>query len=238
MLNKVRFFFTKEPMRNISLAKVDKVFEAEYREKVDTVDKIIKFNPSNIDFVTEDERAFPGDKRFFDSGYYITMLKRYFFAGKNFCENKLVLDSCCGLGWGTYIILQYAQHIDAFDFDSRVVDYCKRQWPSDKVSWYVDDAVYPKNTKKSSYDAVLGMETIEHFSKEDGEKYVRGMAEALKDGGYFIGTSGFPKTKEQASEVLRKNKYHLYIHTEGEMKTLLKKILQVLHNHQRMDVYR
>lgn len=147
------------------------------------------------------------------------MLKRYFFAGSFFCNRKNVLDTCCGLGWGTYIISHFAKSVTAFDIEPDVINYCRRTWPNQNIRWLVGDAL--KTSFINYFDIALGMETIEHFSKDDAKKYISEISKHLGENGIFIGTSSFPRTRMEADELCTKNPYHLYIHTESEMSDLL-----------------
>lgn len=188
------------------------------------VDEIMAFDASQIDFMGEEERAFPGNADYIQSGYYLKMLKRYLFAGKHFCENKSVLDSCSGLGWGTRIISHYAQSVTAFDFEPKAILFSEETWKTGNVHWCQGDALNVRAEWNNAFDVALGMETIEHFNKEDGQRYVQNIAGTLKPGGYFVGTSCFPATRGAADLLCRKNPYHQYVHTQKELSCMLNDI--------------
>ena len=72
------------------------------------------------------------------------------------------------------------------------------------------------------FDAITGMETIEHFSKSEGKIYIEQMRNVLRDKGVFIGTSSFPHDRKTADDLCSKNPHHKYIFTLSEMNELLK----------------
>jgi hypothetical protein len=67
------------------------------------------------------------------------------------------------------------------------------------------------------------METIEHFSKEDGVRYIAGLADSLHKKGVLIGTSAFPPDRKRAVELCARNPYHAYIYTDEEFGVILNK---------------
>jgi len=153
------------------------------------------------------------------------MLKRYFFAADYFCKGKNVLDSCCGLGWGTYIISKFAKKVTAFDRSPEIIKFCKRTWDGQNIQWQIADALDMSNIENDQFDVVVAMETIEHFGKIDGEGYIRSLVNKLKTGGHLIGASSFPQTGEDAQKQCLNNPYHLNIFTYQEINALLSKYL-------------
>ncbi|MFQ3633489.1 Wzt carbohydrate-binding domain-containing protein, partial [Roseiflexus sp.] len=173
--------------------------------------------------IEQEERAWPGEPRFVRTGYYRMMLGRYAFAGSQFCRDANVLETCSGLGWGAYLVAHYARRVTAFDYDAHVVDRCRALWPKENIHWFVGDARDLTFLGNACFDVALGMETIEHFSVADGERYVAEVAAHLRPGGVFIGTSAFPATSEEAERMRRTNPFHLHIYTAQEIDTLLRK---------------
>lgn len=210
---------------SINMELINEVFHRSVQENEDLVTEILSINSDKVDVLSEDERAFPGNKNFLESGYYKTMLKRYFFAGEYFSKGKEVLDTCCGLGWGTKILSNYAREITAFDLDFRVIDFCKETWKADNINWKQGNSLDLRFLKNKKFDIVLGMETIEHFSMLEGEKYVYQISTVLKKDGIFIATSYFPNSRAEAEKVCKNNPYHKYIFTFDEMNRVLDKYL-------------
>lgn len=195
---------------------VDLVYEVEKNNKHEIFNKIMNFKDTSP---SKRERGGPCDTVGLYTGNYQRMLKRYFFAGKIFSENKRVMDSCSGAGWGAYILSHYAKEVVAYDRGSEVVEMCDEYWSRDNINWISSDALNFELLKGERFDVVTAMETIEHFTKEDGQKYIENKQRFLDKGGIFIGTSSFPDTREQAekSPVLLNFEDHLYLWTKKEM---------------------
>ncbi|MEM7701096.1 MAG: class I SAM-dependent methyltransferase [Pseudomonadota bacterium] len=200
---------------------VDKVFEVEKINKSDLFKHLVSAKDGTD---TSGERALPLVSVSIGSGNYQKMLKRYFFAGKIFCEGKKVLDSCSGAGWGTFILSQYARKIISYDREPQMIEHCKQSWNTNKVAWVVDDALAPKDHLGTDFDVITSMEAIEHFTEEEGREYIYNHQNVLKSGGVFILSSLFPYTDEQArtSPVL-KMEGHKYLWTREKIKMELEK---------------
>jgi 2-polyprenyl-3-methyl-5-hydroxy-6-metoxy-1,4-benzoquinol methylase len=197
----------------------------ESSEIASVVSEILEHGRDQQQAVTDmeqEERAWPGESRFVDSGYYRQMLGRYAFAGSQFCRDADVLETGCGLGWGAYLVGHYARHVTAFDLDPVTIQYCAETWKTDTIRWLTGDARDLGFLQGQRYDVCLGMETIEHFSAQDGATYVAAVASVLRPGGIFIGTSAFPESQQEALAMQEFNPYHPHIFTHDEMLGLLK----------------
>jgi 2-polyprenyl-3-methyl-5-hydroxy-6-metoxy-1,4-benzoquinol methylase len=201
---------------------IDLVYTNENKNIDRAIKKILKFNEKSVDFITLEEREFPGNFKNIASGYYLTMLKRYVFAGKWYCEGKTVLDSCSGLGWGTYILSEYAKNIIAFDISTESIAFSKENWERNNINWAIGDALNLNNFNDNSFDVAVAMETIEHFSKENGENYILNLRDKIKPGGILIGSSAFPFSRQKAIKLCSTNPYHLHVYTYFEFKKFLK----------------
>ncbi|MFZ6664549.1 methyltransferase domain-containing protein [Peijinzhouia sedimentorum] len=202
---------------------VNYIYEKECLVNSKMIDEVLKYKSENVDTVFIEERAFPGDDEFMENGYYKTMLKRYVFAGSFLCKEKKVLDSCSGFGWGTYILSNYANTVVAFDLEEAALQFCKSNWDRRNVSWTKGNALDISFLDGEAFDVVTAFETIEHFTKSDGEKYISQMALALKKGGFIVGTSSFPENELQAEKLCKTNPYHLHVFTFDEISIILKK---------------
>ncbi|WP_298368871.1 methyltransferase domain-containing protein [uncultured Lutibacter sp.] len=222
-------FVLEKDLKKINMSIIDFIYRKEKKTHKDTIGKILSFDSNLVKFIAKEERAFPGDENFMKTGYSHTMLKRYFFAGKVFCENKKVLDSCCGIGWGSTILSCYSKTVTSFDIEKEAIDFSKRFWNLKNVNFIQGDALDVSFLQEEKFDVVTAFETIEHFTKLDGEKYMIEMGKVLKDGGVLIGTSSFPETDEQAKKLRLTNPYHLHIFTETELKKILESIFKEFH---------
>ena len=210
-------------LKKIDQTMIDNIYKKAIKEQKNLIQFIWSYNADNVNVLSRKERAFPGNKEFIRERYYHIMLKRYLFAAAHFCKEKKTLDTCCGLGWGTRIVGEYAQTVTAFDIDEKVVEFCKNTWNKENIEWLRGDALDLSFLNKEYFDVALAMETIEHFSREDGQRYIYEISKALKKDGILIGTSVFPNTTQEAADMCSKNSYHLHVFTYKEMKRLLKK---------------
>jgi 2-polyprenyl-3-methyl-5-hydroxy-6-metoxy-1,4-benzoquinol methylase len=210
-------------IKHLSIRLIDLVYKNEKEKNSQILTDILRYNEKSVEFITLEEREFPGNSENLLSGYYHTMLKRYVFAGKWFCQKKLVLDSCSGLGWGTSILSKYASHITAFDISEESIAFSKENWKSENISWSAGDALNLENFKDNYYDVAVAMETIEHFSKENGELYILNLKEKIKPGGIIIGSSSFPFSRKKADSLCSTNPYHQHVYTYFEFSSFLKK---------------
>jgi len=209
----------------LDFPRLQRIYEAEIQEPylAPALADVLRWREDQISVSlrNDGERAFPGEERFQKGGYFRMMLGRYAFAGSQLCAGAQVLDSCCGLGWGSRMIAPFARQVTAFDRDEAAVDFCRKAWPAANIRWAVADALDLEEFGRGQYDVVLGMETIEHFSRVRGELYVREVERALACGGVFAGTSAFPESAQEARALEAGNRHHLYIYTRAEMLDLL-----------------
>lgn len=175
---------------------VDIVFEIEKNRRSEMFKQIRRFHIKSD--AAREEQAFPTDAGNLFNESYRKMLRRYIFAGKLFCENKIVLDSCSGFGWGTYIISHYAKAVVAYDRDARIIDECREHYIADNITWMHSDALDPKLPEGEQFDTILAMEAIEHFTRDEGAHYIQLHHAKLKKGGFFVGSSLFPQTRAEA----------------------------------------
>ena len=66
-----------------------------------------------------------------------------------------------------------------------------------------------------SFDTVVSMEAIEHFSKSDGEKFINEVYRVLKKGGTFVGSTPQVETKNPLKIMAMKkiDPFHLHLYS-------------------------
>ena len=76
-----------------------------------------------------------------------------------------------------------------------------------------------------SFDTVVSMEAIEHFSKSDGERFVKEVYRVLKKGGTFVGSTPQVETKNPLKIMAMKkiDPFHLHLYSIKMLNTLLSK---------------
>lgn len=189
------------------------------------VDRVMRLDAGMVDgaLLGDGERGLPAEPRFRKTGYSRMMLARYLVPGALLCRGLEVLEAGCGLGWGAYLLSRFAARVTAFDRDPAVVEFARRQWPADNIEWLAGDALDPELFSGRYFDVITAMETVEHFSQEDAERYIALLAARLKTGGVLAGTSGFPKTREEADRLAAQNPHPARIFTEDEFLALLRR---------------
>ena len=188
------------------------------------MEEILKTDRNNLDFqdlVNSEERALPSDREFYESGWWKMMFARYGVAQK-FSKNKIVLDSCCGLGWGSYLVSTKARKVFSFDKDTKSINFAKKMWVSKGLNYFAGDSL-TMGFKDNLFDIVLAMESLEHFDIYNGNRYIEEISRVLKKGGYFIASSYFAPDRESADKVCKTNEFHLYIYTKREIEEMLYK---------------
>ena len=190
------------------------------RRRVDAILSVTDHDPILAASEYEAERDLPGSPRFQESGWWVQMLTRYAL-GMHYGRGKLVLDSCSGLGWGAYLLDSVARRVVAVELDRAAIELSGEFWPTTRTH-RVRGSVLELCLPDQSHDVALAMESIEHFSQSDIQRYLDELQRVLKPGGMLVGSSVFPQTLEEAETLCARNPWHLHICTRSEMEALLK----------------
>lgn len=169
-----------------------------------------------------DERGLPDKKRYAHNDWWKTMLLRYGLAS-HYAKGKKVLDTCSGLGWGIYIVDEVAKAAAGIEIDTDAIKFSKKNWPVNHAG-FINGSVRTLPVKDSVYDVALAFESIEHFELMSIKTYLNEIFRVLKPGGYVIGSSAFPDTREEADKICARNKHHLYICCKDEFEAILRAI--------------
>jgi SAM-dependent methyltransferase len=191
------------------------------------VQRVLSLSPSAIEqgVTATDARSLPGNPEFVASGWSELMLLRYFLAMER-SEGQDVLDSCSGLGWGSYLVSARARSVVGVDIDAGAVGFATRQWGAAEAGRppprFVVGSVLELPFEGESFGVVLCMDAIEHFTASDGQRYLAELGRVCRPGGRIVGSSSFPETRAEADDLCRKNEHHLHVLTRGEVRALLK----------------
>lgn len=197
------------------------------RRRVDYI-LAVNENDSQIrNLVQGNGRALPGRSDFLESGWAKIMLTRYAL-GMHYSKGKLVLDSCSGLGWGSYLVDSVARHVIAVDVDRATLECAHSLWPS-HVTDYVQASVLSLCLESAGVDVALAMESIEHFRLQDIHVYLDELKRVLRPGGMLIGSSAFPETRKEAQALCARNPHHLHICTKSELMEMLQRRFRRYH---------
>lgn len=213
----------------IDIGLIENVCDKEAQENKGLINEILKYNEATAAIKLNVEKGFPGEPEFMAIGHSKVMINRYLFAAKYFCKNMKILDSCSGLGWGAYLVSNYTSKVFAFDCDLEAIRFCRKTWGNKRIKWHVGNALDLSFFKKKKFDCVLAMETLEHFSAQDGSVYIKNLYSLLRKGGILIGSTPMAHTMEYAAEIIQQNPYHLTIYTPGELKIFLNKFFRDVH---------
>lgn len=162
----------------------------------------------------EDERGLPGLRRYKTSGWYQVMLGRYGFA-TDYCRGMDVLDSCSGLGWGAYLIEPFVKSLSCIELDPKAVENANKMWNYESAKFHIG-SVLKMPFEDNSFDRVIAMETMEHFTLEDAQTYRDEIYRVLRPGGMLIGSTPLPVDQSGVDDE-QKNPYHLHVFLRTEI---------------------
>ena len=109
-------------------------------------------------------------------------IERYRFASR-FAAGKSILDIACGVGYsGPKFIEAGALSYNGVDINEKLIDYAKKYYGSDLISYSVGDITTFNNNKM--YDLITCYETIEHI--KNYETAIKNLYSLLKAGGILL----------------------------------------------------
>jgi O-antigen biosynthesis protein len=142
-------------------------------------------------------------------------LKRYDFA-RQFCQNKVVLDAACGVGYGAHYLSDIAREVRAVDISREAVTYAKKHYAVENLQFEVRD-IHNLNFADKYFDVVCAFEVIEHLDKPD--KFLSEVKRVLNEGGIFIIST--PNAKR--TNYTPRNQYHKREFCKADFEGLLKR---------------
>lgn len=183
------------------------------------VKNILQLNIDNTLKNCLGERDLPGDEKFRKNNWWRVMLLRYGLA-MYYSKGKCVIDTCSGLSWGSYLLEGVTTGVTCLDIDKKCVSIAKGIWKNNVD--YVCASVLEMPIYSDTFDVATAMESIEHFPKDDIEKYLAEIYRVLKPNGILIGSSSFPDTVEEAQQLCMRNNYHKHVCTKEEIESILR----------------
>jgi len=165
------------------------------------------------------ERAYPTDEKYRDSDCYTSFVERHNFA-KKIVPGFRVLDTCCGTAYGTFhFINPNSSWTCGVDYSLKSLQYYKYH---KKALPLVQMNALHLAIPSKSFDIVLSLESIEHFSEQDGKTYVEEMYRVLKPGGVLMGSTPLCADDCLLPVLQAQNEFHPYLYTQHALDTLLK----------------
>ncbi len=135
----------------------------------------------NLGLEKTGERVIPG---LTELSLYIPHVKRYLLA-QSFARGKRVLDAGCGSGYGTKLLANVAQSVDAVDIDPEAVSFCQSTFANDRIDWSVADLRSFEPGEKA-YDLVTSFEVIEHLTRDEIPAYLDRIRRSLNPDGVAL----------------------------------------------------
>lgn len=155
---------------------------------------------------------------------------RYEFAKEWIIKNecKRVLDIGCGIGYGSFMIADYVDHITAIDISKEAYEIYKDNYRKSNIDYRIENILEADLTEH--YDVVLAFEFLEHIQED-----VLAVQKVAKISDAIIGSA-----PNELKRPYRKNTnpYHFRHYTPREFKKLLKAqypVLEKLHVVQRSN---
>ncbi|MBK35703.1 MAG: hypothetical protein CME26_09275 [Gemmatimonadetes bacterium] len=135
----------------------------------------------NLGLEKTGERVIPG---LTELSLYIPHVKRYLLA-QTYASGKRVLDAGCGAGYGTKLLANVADRVDAVDIDPEAVAFCERTFADDRIEWALAD-LRSFDPKENAYDLVTSFEVIEHLAREEIPGYLERIRRSLRSDGVAL----------------------------------------------------
>ena len=179
-----------------------------------------------IKSIQEEERADPNDPKWKNNPWAKVFVRRCKYA-KQFSQKKRVLDLCCGTGWTANELSNVAKMVKAVDYSKESIEKAKKEFQNENLFFEQMNALNLKYPD-SSFDTVVSMEAIEHFTENDGKVFLSEVHRVLKRGGYFVGSTPQVETKNPLKILAMKkiDPYHLHLYS----KKMLEKSLSAIFN--------
>jgi SAM-dependent methyltransferase len=164
------------------------------------------------------EQALPTDEAYKSSGYYALFVERHELA-QQIISGRRVLDTCCGTGWGTYHFFT-PEAIAVCGIDRSYEALRHYGFHESGLSLAQMDALQLA-CPDDSFDVVLALESIEHFTVENGKRYVAELCRVMRPGGVLFGTTPLCADVSLIPVFQAWNQFHPYIYTRETLYGLL-----------------
>jgi 2-polyprenyl-3-methyl-5-hydroxy-6-metoxy-1,4-benzoquinol methylase len=153
---------------------------------------------------------------------FFILLARYKFAARLIRKDQDIIDVGCGKGYGTVFLSKYAKNVVGVDRDDELISYNSNEHSdNDQISFKTMDLLEIDKSDIARYDAVVSMDVIEHFVKEDIPLAVENYSKLIKDDGFAI--IGTPNIASRDFASQRRIDTHPFEFTDKEFEETLKK---------------
>lgn len=148
----------------------------------------------------------------------VFLLSRYKFVSKMFSGYEHVLEAGCGDGFGTQIISQECNKIDAIDFDEVFIDNCKEYRDNKDINFFVHD-ILASPFKNNFYNGIYSLDVLEHISPLNERTFLTNLIKSLKHNGTLI--IGMPSLESQKYASPQSKEGHINCKNGEDLKLLL-----------------
>jgi len=176
--------------------------------------------PVNATRDSENELSFTGERVIpgkVDADLFNEHFARYVYA-RGFCRGEDILDTGCGVGYGSAYLAEVAAHVVGLDNDSRAIRFARSHYARTNTTYLVGDC---QNLpfRSQAFGVVTSFEVIEHLP--DAKAYLEEVLRVLKkDGIFVVSTPNRPVYHEHLGTVT--NPFHVREWDLDEFLTLLK----------------
>ena len=127
-------------------------------------------------------------------------------------DNLNCADIACGSGYGSYIMGEYAKTVKGFDISTKALNHANTHFLKENVSFHNIKTLYDQK-----FDFVASIETIEHMTEKDGDKFLRKIANSINANGQLVISTPLNNTQYKENVT----KFHLREYSNEEFKLKL-----------------
>ena len=137
----------------------------------------------------------------------LQLLSYYKFAAKMIGPGKRVLDVGCSEGFGTMLFAEFADACLGVDQDAEAIAIASDSVATERLAFEVGDILAGDIGR---FDAVVGLNVIEHIPRENEEGFMAVAATALEEDGIFVVGTPNVSAEKLAGEPLRAAHLNLF----------------------------
>lgn len=174
--------------------------------------------------MTADDRYFPIGQfeleRQFAANPLMAAVKlaRYKFVAKMLSSRDQVLDLGCGNGYSSLFYAEAAANVLGMDLYADI-EAVRERFRRPNLSFLKGDILNPPESLGSHrFTAIVAIDVIEHFYREDGERIISGYSKRLRSGGMMI--LGTPSRYSEAYRSPHNRALHFHEYAPEELRAL------------------
>jgi len=129
------------------------------------------------------------------------------------------------VGWASARFAERAEFVLGIDASEEAIELAGSRYVADNLEFRAMDCLDLSELAEAPFDVVCSFESLEHFDRADGIRYVKGLARMLRPGGVLVGSTPSASDRRDAEQRLgwEKNEFHKYIWAERELKRMLQR---------------